>query len=102
MTITITHDVKYNVNGHIRGFLHILAVLNRHIAGKLTHNNFGKFIPVGGFMKEFCFGLAIGTLMGVLIVSSSEKLGKALQKAEKETEKKVTEIKDKLSKKDKE
>lgn len=53
-------------------------------------------------MKEFCFGLALGTLMGVLIVSSSEKLGKALQKAEKETEKKVTEIKDKLSKKDKE
>lgn len=53
MTITITRDVKYSVNGHIRGFLHILAVLNRHIEGKLAHNNFGKFIPVGGFMKEF-------------------------------------------------
>lgn len=48
-------------------------------------------------MKEFCFGLALGTLMGVMIVSSSDKIGKALQKAEKETKKKVNEIKKKLA-----
>ncbi len=40
--------------------------------------------------------------MGVLIVSSSDKIGKAVKKAEKETEKKVNEIKEKITKKDEE
>lgn len=44
-------------------------------------------------MKEFCFGLALGTVLGVLAVNSSDKLQKVAKAAAKEAEKKVNEIK---------
>lgn len=48
-------------------------------------------------MKEFCFGLALGTILGVLAVNSSDKLQKFTKSALKQAEKKVDKIKEQLS-----
>ncbi len=50
-------------------------------------------------MKEFCFGLALGTMMGVLIVTSSDKISKLAKEATKTAEKKVNEVKNEVKEK---
>ncbi len=50
-------------------------------------------------MKEFCFGLALGTMMGVLIVTSSEKISRLAKETTKAAEKKVNEVKEEVEKK---
>lgn len=51
-------------------------------------------------MKELCFGLAIGTLLGVLVVTSSEKVADKVKEVTNKAGKKVNEIKNKLTEDD--
>lgn len=48
-------------------------------------------------MKELCFGLAIGTILGVLVVTSSQTIEKKVKEVTNKVSKKANEIKNKLT-----
>lgn len=48
-------------------------------------------------MKELCFGLAIGTILGVLVVTSSQTIEKKAKEVTDKVSKKANEIKNKLT-----
>ncbi|GEM_PF-5030781 len=52
-------------------------------------------------MKEFSFGLILGTFFGALLVANVDTARKVIKDTQKEAEKQIEKIKEKLPKKEK-